>query len=1121
MGEITIQRFTVGYDKRPSYWEYYPDGDVWYPYQEDCCLVFDMDGFANGNINSFSLSVRIYKGVCRNNNPESLDLCKTIHSLELITGFNSYFSKRFHLQEKLPCPEKPGEEDSYTAELRYNKLTLATETFRIVNLTEKPEDLLTPEDFHFKVKPLYPELVFEFTLAFRSRLEFPFNAVLFSYLTSLKKGEKLFVENTYGLPSHDFQCCYIEPGKPVSVKFSFDDDASYDDVSGEPYLFVALAGTIILKIPCREVKSHLRASELKKYIVKSNIHSLLLNEPKLKTGMEYYTHNDHAMPENIHTAMLAPQEFIKMLSFLDKKKEFDDTRSGNGYSGIEMRHHYVFTGKHGVGKETAAKELYTMLKNTSGIEEFVKIEAVDLLDTTNGYSPNLENFLNENSQNLVYIINAEALMMKGAISSLTGMEILANKLKTMKDIVVVLSGKKGQLTELINLNETAREFFYTRFDFEDVKPEKLTEFALKRLTEYGYIVTPQAAEKLTLCFTHAYRLRGNNFSNIYYAYNIVSDSILPHLINRVIDQNLLGSEKMNCVEIEDIPEIEQRDPSKALNKLESLIGLTEVKKSILNHTSLVRLNKLRTEKGLYNKMPPMHMVFTGNPGTGKTTIAEYLGEIYRGIGALSSGHLVETDRSKLVGQYLGETEKNTLNAIERASGGVLFIDEAYNLFVEGQDKRDYGHRVIETLLTYLSLEDTDMIVILAGYTNEMNKLLASNPGLKSRFSYLFHFEDYTPDQLMKIGKKVLEREQYVLTTEAETNLSKYMIHEYDNKDEHFGNGRFITRLLTTHIIPTLSQRLLKLPLEELTFEKLRTIESCDIPLHKQSLFDIAPLDETILMNSLNQLDELVGLENAKKALHNYVTISRLKHKQNCLLPNENCLYWNFIGQTGTGKSTVAEILARILQGLGILKRGHLISLNVEEFINTNNMFEIIENALQRANNGLLFLDLDSPQYKDMVFSSIRFWIETKVREMKLNLAIVFAEAGNENEVLAMNLARRGIVTFNQSIVFNDFSVTELLEIFKRLLGKSYHLDLDPDAETEIYEFISELNENAKNNFIINAGTMRLLAQTVAQIAQLRIAVNEIPINKIVRSDVHNFQWDESVLKYQKIGFRQY
>ena len=150
----------------------------------------------------------------------------------------------------------------------------------------------------------------------------------------------------------------------------------------------------------------------------------------------------------------------------------------------------------------------------------------------------------------------------------------------------------------------------------------------------------------------------------------------------------------------------------------------------------------------------MHMVFTGNPGTGKTTIAKYLGDIYRGIGALSSGHLVETDRSKLVGQYLGETEKNTLNAIERASGGVLFIDEAYNLFVEDQDRRDFGHRVIETLLTYLSLDDSDMIVILAGYTNEMERLLESNPGLKSRFPYIFRFGDYTPDQLMKNGEKV-------------------------------------------------------------------------------------------------------------------------------------------------------------------------------------------------------------------------------------------------------------------------------------------------------------------------------------------------------------------------------
>ena len=128
-------------------------------------------------------------------------------------------------------------------------------------------------------------------------------------------------------------------------------------------------------------------------------------------------------------------------------------------------------------------------------------------------------------------------------------------------------------------------------------------------------------------------------------------------------------------------------------------------------------------------------------------------------------------------------------------------------------------RVIETLLTFLGNDDTDMIVILAGYSNEMNDMLKSNPGMKSRFPYIFNFEDYTPEQLMMIGKQVLEREQYTLSEEAERKLAKYIIYAYDHKNEHFGNGRFITRLITTNIIPSLSRRLINKPIEQISKSK--------------------------------------------------------------------------------------------------------------------------------------------------------------------------------------------------------------------------------------------------------------------------------------------------------------
>ena len=811
-----------------------------------------------------------------------------------------------------------------------------------------------------------------------------------------------------------------------------------------------------------------------------------------------------------------PQQFEEYLQLLQKKRIYQESVNENvGHS----RHYgYLFTGNRGTGKRTAAKKMFEALRAIDPeVSSWVEIPAAQLFEPSNGFA-SINDTLSDNRKSLVYISDAEDLSMKGLLSQ-TGIEILATRLKTETSVTVVLSGRSTELLQLVNSCQAAKDIFIYQFHFDDFKPEELVDIAVNYAKDHGYRFTEGALHDLFNYFGYEYKMRGSEFGNIHFVHHIIDDMILPTLIQRMVNssnQIEATSEEATTITSDDIPKVRHRDPKKAIERLESLVGLENIKESIMAHASLVNLNKKRMELGLFNHMPPMHMVFTGNPGTGKTTVAELIGEIYYGMGVLSSGHLVEVDRSKLVGQYIGDTEKNTLNAIKSAAGGVLFIDEAYNLFADDTDKRDYGHRVIETLLTYLSMEQTNMIVVLAGYTIEMENLLKSNPGLKSRFSYIFHFNDYTPEQLMKIGGFVMKKEQYKITPEAEKKLTQYVINAYNNKDEHFGNGRFITRLLTTKIIPNVSDRLYKMDSNKVTEDDLVTITVDDIP-EIEDRQRMLSWDSAIIDDALDQLDELAGLEHVKKALNEYVVMLRANFVNKTPMTGSH-MTWHFLGNTGTGKSTVAEILCRIMQGAGLLPTNHFSVLNIEEFANANNPTAIIEKALLKATDGMLFLDLDSPNYKNYNTDFLQFWIEGKRKDLKMNLAVVIARTNDDSDAVARNLIQHGVVPSNHILVFEDFKPAELNGIFLYLLKKQFGMDITDDAKEVIGKCIEQLYQN-RQNFAVNARTMQLLASTVAQIAQLRIFKDEnAQRNTVIKADTDRLEWSDDSLLYRRIGY---
>jgi SpoVK/Ycf46/Vps4 family AAA+-type ATPase len=230
------------------------------------------------------------------------------------------------------------------------------------------------------------------------------------------------------------------------------------------------------------------------------------------------------------------------------------------------------------------------------------------------------------------------------------------------------------------------------------------------------------------------------------------------------------------------------DLNTLLKQLDALVGLDKIKANVKSLINLVKVRKLREENGL--AVPPMslHMVFMGNPGTGKTTVARILSELYCAIGVLSKGHLVEVDRSGLVAGFVGQTAIKTGDTIKSALGGILFIDEAYALSSKDA-ANDFGYEAIETLLKSMEDHRDDFIVIVAGYEELMEGFISSNPGLESRFNRYFMFEDYTSTQLNIIFENMCIKNEYVLGDAAKDYAKDYFRDLYETRDENFGNAR--------------------------------------------------------------------------------------------------------------------------------------------------------------------------------------------------------------------------------------------------------------------------------------------------------------------------------------------
>lgn len=583
-----------------------------------------------------------------------------------------------------------------------------------------------------------------------------------------------------------------------------------------------------------------------------------------------------------------------------------------------------------------------------------------------------------------------------------------------------------------------------------------------------------------------------------------------------------------------IKEVETKEENldDVIKKLDELIGLHDIKKKIKDHISYLDFIKLRQEKGFEDSEGiSLHSVFTGNPGTGKTTVVKLLGKIYLKMGLLSKGHVHEVDRADLVGEFIGQTAPKVKEAIKEARGGILFIDEAYALYRAKDDTKDFGKEVIEILLKEMSDGEGDLAIMVAGYPKEMNVFLNSNPGMKSRFKYYFHFEDYYPEELLAIADFACVKRSVKLTDDARKTVEKMLVDAYRARDKSFGNARYAYALIDEGKM-NMGLRLMKRKdIKKLSNKTLSTITVNDIRniiTTKQQHTVNIDIDEHLLKESVRELNSLIGLQNIKTDINELVKLVRYYRETGRDVLNKFSLHTVFTGNPGTGKTTVARIIGKIYKALGLLEKGHIVETGREGLIAgyIGQTALKTKEKLNEAMGGVLFIDeayalSDGSSNNSFGKEAIEVILKT-MEDNRGKIAVIAAGYPDNMDIFLKS--NPGLMSrFDRTLHFADYDPSTLFDIAVYMLEKE---NMKPDflAESHLRKYLQDLFDT-RDKYFGNAREVRKIVEKTIKNQHLRMAslsaderTTEM-METVTFVDVQEFNYEKP--KGGSIGFGAY